>query len=214
MRYEKIRVLLIEKDKDELLKICSSVKNETDIEIVGVTCELKCLSDFINRLHVNIVLMNIRLVKDTEKVKVIKSVTEKTKAQLIILNDQIDNRLIFEAFIAGAICYIDKSYNHIPNVIRLAYQKWSLKSAYVESVIRKEFCRLRQLEIHYMKERLTQTEQKILKLIAEGYKQKQIAEILMVEINTIKKHITNILKKTGEKRSKEAARKAREWGLI
>lgn len=95
---KKIRVLLIEKDKDELLKICSSVKNETDIEIVGVTCELKCLSDFINRIHVNIVLMNIRLVKDTEKIKVIKSVTEKTKAQLIILNDQIDNRLIFEAF--------------------------------------------------------------------------------------------------------------------
>lgn len=54
----------------------------------------------------------------------------------------------------------------------------------------------------------------ILHFIESGFTQTKISELLFVAKTTIKDHVINILRKTGEKSGKAAAQKAKEIGLI
>jgi LuxR family maltose regulon positive regulatory protein len=62
-------------------------------------------------------------------------------------------------------------------------------------------------------EPLTQRELEVLHLICEGCSNQQISERLVVTINTVKKHTSNIYSKLGVKRRTQAVARARELGL-
>lgn len=55
---------------------------------------------------------------------------------------------------------------------------------------------------------LTNREIEVLRLVAQGYGNKQIAKHLKLSIYTIKNHLHNILEKTGTQSREEAARVA------
>ena len=63
-------------------------------------------------------------------------------------------------------------------------------------------------------EPLSERECEVLKLIAAGYTNQQIADTLVVSLNTVKKHTTHIFGKLGVKNRTEASNRARELGLI
>jgi LuxR family maltose regulon positive regulatory protein len=54
----------------------------------------------------------------------------------------------------------------------------------------------------------------VLRLLAAGKANSQIAEELYVTLHTVKKHITHILGKLGAANRTEAAARARELGLV
>jgi len=58
---------------------------------------------------------------------------------------------------------------------------------------------------------LTPRERTVLELIAEGLKQRQIAETLSISMETARKHIKNAYKKLGAHNKVEALRKAGIW---
>jgi DNA-binding NarL/FixJ family response regulator len=130
-----------------------------------------------------------------------------------------EDHIVYDAYHAGAVDYIIKTnFEEIPDAIRAAYSNDSPIRPCVAKSIRKEFCRLKQIEEKYeveqMRSRLTPTELQTLELIAQGLTQKEISETNFVSINTVKIHVCNILKKMGEKSGKEAAKKAKEMGVI
>lgn len=61
---------------------------------------------------------------------------------------------------------------------------------------------------------LTEREIEVLSLVAQGFSDKEIAAELCIALNTVKKHMRNILTKTGAKTRTEAAVKAKEYGII
>ena len=63
-------------------------------------------------------------------------------------------------------------------------------------------------------EPLTERELDVLRLICEGHSNQQIAAVLIVSINTIKKHTSNIYGKLGVRNRAQAVLRAREIGLI
>jgi LuxR family maltose regulon positive regulatory protein len=63
-------------------------------------------------------------------------------------------------------------------------------------------------------EPLTDRECEVLKLIAAGYTNQQIADALVVSLNTVKKHTTHIYGKLGVQNRTEASNRARELGLV
>jgi LuxR family maltose regulon positive regulatory protein len=63
-------------------------------------------------------------------------------------------------------------------------------------------------------EPLTEREMDVLRLIAAGRSNQQIAHDLVVALDTVKKHVTHVLGKLGAANRTEAAARARELGLI
>ncbi|HXZ72009.1 MAG TPA: LuxR C-terminal-related transcriptional regulator, partial [Streptosporangiaceae bacterium] len=63
-------------------------------------------------------------------------------------------------------------------------------------------------------EPLSERELEVLRLLAEGKPNKQIAQELVVAVNTVKKHVAHILDKLGAGNRTEATARARELGLL
>ena len=61
---------------------------------------------------------------------------------------------------------------------------------------------------------LTQRERQILKMIAEGYKNRKIAEYLCISVKTVEKHRSNLMKKLDLHNASELTAFAIENGLI
>jgi LuxR family maltose regulon positive regulatory protein len=63
-------------------------------------------------------------------------------------------------------------------------------------------------------EPLSQREEEVLRLIAAGLTNREIAERLVISAETAKKHVGNICDKLGAHNRTEAAARARELGLL
>jgi LuxR family transcriptional regulator, maltose regulon positive regulatory protein len=63
-------------------------------------------------------------------------------------------------------------------------------------------------------EPLTERERQVLRLLAAGEPNQQIAEELVVSLDTVKKHVTHVLGKLGAANRTEATARARELGLL
>jgi LuxR family maltose regulon positive regulatory protein len=63
-------------------------------------------------------------------------------------------------------------------------------------------------------EPLSQREIEVLRLLAAGYPNQQIARELVVSLHTVKKHVSHVLSKLGAANRTEATARARELGLI
>lgn len=63
-------------------------------------------------------------------------------------------------------------------------------------------------------EPLTSQEQRVLRLLAEGASNQQIATQLVIQLVTVKKHVTNLLGKLGAANRTQAIVRAREYGLL
>jgi len=61
---------------------------------------------------------------------------------------------------------------------------------------------------------LTQREREILKLIAEGYKNRQIADYLYISVKTVEKHRSNLMKKLDLHNTSALTAFAMEKGLV
>lgn len=61
---------------------------------------------------------------------------------------------------------------------------------------------------------LSKRELEVLRLVAQGYSSKEIAELLFLSSYTIRTHRKNIMSKTTAKNGSELIRKCMEWGYI
>ena len=61
---------------------------------------------------------------------------------------------------------------------------------------------------------LTQREREVLKLIAEGYKNRQIADYLYISVKTVEKHRANLMNKLDLHNSSALTAFAMEKGLV
>jgi LuxR family maltose regulon positive regulatory protein len=61
---------------------------------------------------------------------------------------------------------------------------------------------------------LTPQEQRVLRLLAEGASNQQIATRLVISLVTVKKHVTNLLLKLAAANRTQAVVRAREYGLL
>ncbi|MCZ0756011.1 response regulator transcription factor [Anoxybacillus sp. J5B_2022] len=209
-----IRVLLIEDDKDWIQIISEELNRYQDIEMIGIaTCSEEALKT-INKKDVDVVLMDIFLQDDCDGIELTAQLLEmKKEIKIIMLTSSDEDTIIFRAYMAGAMDYVVKSeFHEIIDAIRAAYENRSPIRPTIAHKIRTEFCRLKKRE--QMTCPLTKTEIAILKLIDQGYTQQEIANHFVISVQTVKNHVSRILKKLSAKNSKSAASKAKDIGLF
>lgn len=170
---------------------------EPDILVVGEADNGQDMVDALKKTGPDIILMDIGMPKmdgvtATQKVKKISP-----HINIIILTVYEDEPHIFQAIKAGAMGYLlkDVSIAELIEAIRLIYKGGALIQPMIATKILKEFVLLDKKKIKggdKFYNDLTEREKEILRLIALGGTNKEIAQKLGIAEKTAKNHISNI----------------------
>ena len=173
---------------------------EDDIEIVGEAADGAEAIRRAEELLPDVVLMDIRMPRRSgiEACTAIKDVVPSTKIVILTISDEESD--LYEAVRAGANGYLLKDVpgEQIADGIRAVVGGQSLISPSMASKLLSEFATMikkneerPQLPVP----RLTDRELQVLKLVARGMANKDIAGALFISENTVKNHVRNILEK-------------------
>jgi len=134
--------------------------------------------------------------------------------RVIVLTTFDDDEYVFESLRVGASGYLLKNANpdHLAAAIRAVHAGDSiLDPAVTEKVIR----RATHAEAEpVLTERLTGREREVLRWMAEGATNAEIAARLCLAEGTVRNHVSRILDKLGARDRAHAVRLAVEWGLL
>lgn len=137
------------------------------------------------------------------------------RTQVVVLTSYHDDEHIFPAIRAGALSYVLKeiSPDALADVVRkAAYGEATLHSRVAARVIR-ELQGLRADQINPFTE-LSDREMEVLRLIADGLANKEIADQLYLSEKTVKGHVSNILSKLHLQDRTQAAIFAWREGIV
>ncbi|UWE02356.1 response regulator [Laceyella sacchari] len=194
------------------------INSQPDMEVVGAAIDGKEAVDLSLELQPDIVLMDLSMPPGENGLTATKKLKEAApEINVLILTMHDDEEYLFRVLHAGASGYILKNAEDM-ELIR-AIQTVSQGEAYLypsatKMLIQEFLNRVQigeQLEDYHI---LTQREQEVLSLIAQGYTNKEIAEKLVLSVKTIESHKANIMEKLHLKTRPELVRYALKKGLL
>lgn len=213
-----IRVLIIERDQTILNKILKTLRNTHFVEIIGLVRSIEEGITYLNSRHVDVTIVNYLILENVCLEQSIDCVKKNIRIKKIVISTVDKNDLYYNVFKIGTTDVIPQDNINLISEIIDHVNTDNYYNHIVLEVVRKEFIRLQkleqQLEIERAKSILTLRELEILRLIDQGLTQTEITKELHISIRTVKNHVTNILSKMNEKNSKEAAKRAKEIGVI
>lgn len=183
--------------------------DEPDIEVIGECDDGLDAVDRIVELSPDLVLMDVRLpgVSGIEATRRARSLVPNVKVAILTVSEDDDD--LFAAVRAGATGYILKevAIEDLPEAVRAVARGDSLISPSMASRLLGEFNALsrRVQEQRGTAPRLSDRELEVLRLVARGMSNKDIAAELVIAENTVKNHVRNILEKLQLRSRMEAA---------
>ena len=213
-----IRVLLV--DDQRLMRdgLRTLLELETDLEIVGEAEHGEAAVEGYRQHNPDVVLMDIRMPKmnGVEATRRIKS--DWPSAKILILTTFDDDEYVFEGLRAGASGYLlkDVSGSELADAIRTVASGGALIEPSVARKVVAEFARLTPTSssIGDLADPLSEREIDILKVLAKGFTNKEIAAHLHLAEGTVKNYVTSILGKIGARDRTQAALRAQELRLL
>ncbi|HEX5017106.1 MAG TPA: response regulator transcription factor [Actinomycetes bacterium] len=174
---------------------------EDDIEVVGEAGDAVAAVDRAAELLPDVVLLDVRMPKGSgiEACVQIKEVAPSARIIMLTISDEEAD--LYEAIKAGATGYLLKeiSIDEVASAVRAVYDGQSLISPAMASKLLTEFALMAKRSNERTEQlptpRLTERELEVLKLVARGLNNRDIARELYISENTVKNHIRNILEK-------------------
>jgi two-component system NarL family response regulator len=197
---EAIRVLIVDDHALFRRGLAQVLLLEDGIEVVG---EGEDGDDGVRKaeeLMPDVVLMDVRMprVSGIEATRRLADALPSAKILMLTVSDEEDD--LYEAIKAGATGYLLKeiSIEEVADAVRSVMQGQTLISPSMASKLIQEFGNLaRRADARRAMPapRLTDRELEVLKLVARGLTNRDIAEQLYISENTVKNHVRNILEK-------------------
>ncbi len=167
-----------------------------DFEVIG---EAASGEEAINAVedHIpDVVLMDLVMpgMDGVEATRQVRRISPRT--QVVVLTSYHDDEYVFPALQAGAISYIlkDSRMEEVAEALRLASRGEAILHPRIATRVLKELSGVRGEETNPFTE-LTDREMDVLKLIADGMSNNDIAETLVLSEYTVKGYVSNILSK-------------------
>lgn len=201
----------------EGLRILLSV--QPDFKVVGEASNGEEALRMAVTFQPNVVLMDLRM-PVMDGVTATKRLHETLqKCKVIVLTTFDDDDLVFDGLRAGAVGYLlkDVSSEVLFEAIRAASRGEYFLLPSITAKVMAEFSRLSRLTPSMsgsLEEQLSPRETEVLRMVATGASNREIAENLVIAEGTVKNHLTNILGKLSVKDRMQAVLKAKEYGLI
>lgn len=186
-----------------------------EYDVVGESDSGERAVDIVRQLVPDVILMDLMLpgIDGVEATRMVKNISPRT--QVVVLTSYHDDSLIFPALKAGAISYIlkDMKMDKLAEAITKAHHGEVILHPKVASRVLQNIRKDRD-EDSIIYTELTDRELDVLKLIANGYSNSQIAGELVISENTVKGHVSNILSKLHLADRTQAAVYAWQQGIV
>ena len=214
---EIIKILIV--DDHEVVRDGLSVMmgRQEDFTVVGAAHNGLEAVEKASELEPDVILMDLRM-PELDGVEAMRRIREKdANVKFIALTTYDTDEYIFDAIEAGAKGYLlkDTSREDLFKAVRTVHQGDSLIQP---AVVSRVLDRLAQLSRRPgqggARQALSDREVEVLRLMARGSANKQIAADLSITESTVKTHVTNIFHKLEVRHRTEAVTKAMSKGII
>jgi DNA-binding NarL/FixJ family response regulator len=183
---------------------------ETDIELIGEAKNGLEAVDLAHRLKPDVVLMDLLMPK-MDGVTAIKAIRQELPdTEIVALTSVLEDQAIFDAIRVGAISYLlkDTESDKLCEAIRAAAAGEVRLSPEVAARL------MREVSAPESPETLTERETEVLRVLARGLSNIEIAEKLSITEATVKTHVSSILAKLDLPSRTRAALYALKVGLV
>lgn len=197
MMAEKIRVILA--DDHTILRdgIRALLADEAGIQLVGEAEDGRAAVRMACQLKPDIVIMDIAmpLLNGLEATRQIKRHLPGTEVLILSMHD--NEEYIRQVLAAGAMGYIlkDAAARELIEAIKTVQRGEAVLSSAITRLVIEDYLRWGGVQPEDENSNLTPREREVLQLIAEGYTNKAIAEILCLSIKTVQAHRANLMGK-------------------
>jgi len=212
-RFNMIKISIVEDNVFARTGWEAALNSEDDFVVLNSfsSCEDAIDSEAIKKSH--IILLDIGLpgmsgIEGAEKLTNINP-----EALIIMITVQDDDKSIFGSLQSGAVGYLHKSVSptELTDAIKVAVEGGSPMSPQIARRVLKSFHKFKP---QYEDDRLTEKEENILNLLADGKSYKTIAEEIFLSVNGVKYHIRSIYEKLHVNSRAEAVSKGRKLRIL
>jgi DNA-binding NarL/FixJ family response regulator len=195
---EPIRVAVV--DDQELFRrgLTMLLGVEDDIEVVGEAGDGVAATELASTAVPDVILMDVRMPKRSGIEACIAIKEAAPTARIIMLTVSDEEADLYDAVKNGASGYLlkDSSIDEVAQAVRVVADGQSLISPSMAIKLLDEFKQMSRSDRQQVPTpRLTDRELEVLKLVAQGLNNREIAKRLFISENTVKNHVRNILEK-------------------
>jgi len=190
---------------------------QSDFEVIGEAQDGRQAIQEAQRLQPDVILMDITMpdMNGIEATRQIKKLLPETKVLILTMHEH--DEYVFQASRAGASGYMLKEAadTDLISALRVIQNGQFYLSPTAQSVMVGDYLqRVRTGEEKDSYSSLTEREREILKLVAEGYTNNQIAERLIISPKTVDTHRTHVMDKLNLHSRAELVKYAMRRGLL
>lgn len=215
-----IKILIVDDQSLFREALITLLNSEPEFEIVGDASNGEEALRMVLQHNPDVVLMDLRMpiMDGVESTRRIVQMNKNNK--VIILTTFDDDENVFDGLRAGAVGYLlkDVSSEKLTEAIRAASQGEYFLVPSVTAKVVSEFSRISKpaprSQENFLPDPLSPREIEIIRLVATGASNKEIAEKLVISEGTVKNHLSSILSKLSVRDRMQAVLKAKELGII
>ncbi len=211
-----IKVLLVDDHRIVRQGVRAYLHTLADIQVIAEADSCAAALTVVAEHHPDVVLMDLEMPGDLDGIGATRAIRKlRPETQVIVVTSHHQDEYIFPAVRAGAISYLlkDVEPDELAAAIRKAAQGEAVLDSRVASRIVQELQGLRKDAVNPFTE-LSEREFEVLRLIAAGKSNAEIAETLVIGESTVKTHIGNILRKLHLDDRTQAAVYAWQQGIV
>jgi two-component system response regulator DevR len=208
-----IRIAIV--DDHELVRegLKAMLAREPDFEIVGESASADSILEMVETSHPDVVLLDARL-PGVSGPTACRLLTEAhPEVRVLIVSTYADDDLVQACITAGAKGYVlkDIARFNLKESIRSIHRGEGVVSPAIAATVL-DIVRSHGETLAPTRPDLNESQRAILRLISEGYSNREIAERVHLSENTVKSHIQEIFRKLGVRNRVEAALRATKEG--
>ena len=222
-KFPRIRVLIV--DDQALIRrgMALMLSLEPDMEVVGQACDGVEAVEMAQQLLPDVVLMDLHMPRKDGVAATREITLSLPQTHVLVLTTLEAEETVFEAIRAGAYAYLlkDVTEEELLETVRAVHRGESRLTPQIARKVMEQFCRLASVSeglpidaaAHtpiasssvqsipqtnvqdVMTEPLNNKEEKILRLIAEGMSNRQIANTVFLAEGTVKNYVSRIMEK-------------------
>ncbi|WP_103995985.1 response regulator transcription factor [Paenibacillus sp. UNC499MF] len=208
-----VKVLLVDDHEMVRIGLAAVLGTEEGIEVVGEASNGEDGIRLAQEYKPDVVLMDL-VMEGMDGIETTRKLLQLyPDCKVIVLTSFLDDEKMYPVLEAGAFSYLLKTSRatEIAQAIRAAAKGQSILESQVASKLMNRFRQPKPAAAPH--EDLTEREMEVLRLIASGKSNQEVADDLFIGIKTVKFHVTNVLAKLGVEDRTQAAIYAFKHGL-